>query len=282
VFWVFGRPALALIVFALALSACGVKGGAAAPSTSPIVAKPHVFIIVMENKSPAQALGGPYTSSLAKNYALLSNYTAVSHPSLPNYLALTSGKTYGVTDDGYYRLPQGGIGDQLTAAGISWRAYMEGMSGDCMTEVGSYVLRHNPFAYYGGSCPADVVSLDQLAGDLASNTPQYSWISPDMCNDTHDCPIQTGDTWLASTVPQILASPAWKRNGVLFIVWDEAEDPQSNAVAALVIAPKLKAHTSAVAYDHYSLLATIEDLLGVRRLGNAVGATAINDVIATR
>lgn len=236
----------------------------------------------MENKSPAQALEGSYTSSLAKNYALLGNYTAVAHPSLPNYLALTSGKTYGVADDGYYRLPQGGIGDQLTAAGISWRAYMEGMSGDCMTEAGSYVLRHNPFAYYGGRCPANVVSFDRLAGDLASNTPQYSWISPDMCNDTHDCPVQTGDAWLASIVPQILASPAWKHDGVLFIVWDEAEDPRSNAVAALVIAPKLRAHTSAVAYDHYSLLATVEDLLGVQRLGNAVRATAIDDVIAAR
>jgi hypothetical protein len=91
-----------------------------------------------------------------------------------------------------------------------------------------------------------------------------------------------GDAWLASTVPQILASAAWKQNGVLFIVWDEAEDPRSNAVAALVIGPKLKGRTSAVAYDHYSLLATIEDRLGVRRLGNVSNARAINDVIATR
>jgi phospholipase C len=270
-----------LIVGALVLSACGTSGGAAAPSPSP-AAKAHVFVIVMENKTPAQALSVAYTSSLAQRYALLTNYHALAHPSLPNYLALTSGNTWGIADDGYYRLPQGGIGDQLTAAGISWRAYMEGMSGDCLTDVGNYALRHNPFAYYGGRCPANVVPFDQLQSDLTSNTPQFLWIGPDMCHDTHDCPVRSGDAWLASTVPQILSSAAWKQNGVLFIVWDEADDEQSNAVAALVIAPKLKSHTSAVAYDHYSLLATIEDSLGVRRLGNAVRANAINDVIASR
>jgi hypothetical protein len=278
----FFRSGIALIVLVLAISACGVSSGAASPSPTPVAAKPHVFIIVMENKSPAQALSGSYTASLAQRYALLTNYQAVAHPSLPNYLALTSGDTWGIDDDGYYQLPRGGIGDQLTAAGISWRAYMEGMSAGCMNETRVYALRHNPFAYYGGRCPNNVVSFDQLTGDLASNTPQFVWITPDMCHDTHDCPLQSGDAWLAQTVPQIIDSAAWKQNGVLFIVWDESEEARSNSVAALVVAPKLKAHTSAVAYDHYSLLATIQDRLGVRRLGNAASANAINDVIATR
>jgi phospholipase C len=235
----------------------------------------------MENKSPSQALSGQYTASLAERYALLTNYRGITHPSLPNYLALTSGSTWGITDGGYHPLPSRGIGDQPTAAGISWRAYMEGLSGDCVMDQGNYVVRHNPFAYYGGWCPANVVSFDRLQSDLTANTPQFVWISPDMCHDTHDCPVQSGDAWLASTVPQILSSTAWKQNGVLFIVWDEADDLQSNEVAALVIAPVMKAHSSAVPYDHYSLLATVEDLLGVSRLGNAARAQAINDVIAT-
>jgi phospholipase C len=273
------------MVGVLLLSACGTNGGAAAPSPSPSptpVAKAHVFVIVMENKSPSQALSGSYTASLAKRYALLTNYSAITHPSVPNYLALTSGTTWRVTDDSYYQLPRGGIGDQLTAAGISWRAYMEGMSGDCLSDTDTYAVKHNPFAYYGGRCPPNVVPFDRLQQDLTSNTPQFVWISPDMCNDTHDCPLETGDSWLASTVPQIISSAAWKQNGVLFIVWDEDDGSRSNAVAALVIAPKLNAHSSAVAYDHYSLLATIEDRLGVSRLGNAGRAQAINDVIATR
>jgi phospholipase C len=277
-----------VILFALAMSACGGNPGVAAVSPSPTpkpTPKPtpnsHIFVIVMENKSPAQALSGAYTASLAQRYALLTNYHAVAHPSLPNYLALTSGKTYGITDDGYHPLPRGGIGDQLTSAGVSWRAYMEGMSGDCLTDGSGYAVKHNPFAYYGASCPSNVVSFDPLAGDLTSNTPQFVWISPDLCHDTHDCPVQSGDDWLALTVPKITASPAWRQNGVLFIVWDEADD-QSNAVAALVIAPRLQAHSSAVAYDHYSLLATIQDRLGVGRLGNTASANAIKDVIATR
>jgi phospholipase C len=270
-----------LLLFALILSACGAGSRAAAPSPTPAV-KPHVFVIVMENKSPSQALRGTYTASLAQQYASLTNYSAITHPSLPNYLALTSGDTWGITDNGYHPLPRGGIGDQLTAAGISWRAYMEGMSGDCLSDGGNYAVKHNPFAYYGGRCPSNVVSFDRLQSDLTSNTPQFVWISPDLCNDTHDCPIQTGDSWLSSTVPQILSSTAWKQNGVLFIVWDEDDGSQSNAVAALVIAPKMKAHSSAAAYDHYSLLATIEDRLGVSRLGNAARAQAINDVIAAR
>src|SRR5258708_36645621 len=115
---------------------------------------------------------------------------------------------------------------------------MEGMSGDCMSETRPYALRHNPFAYYGGGCPANVVSLDRLAGDLASNTPQFVWISPDMCHDTHDCPMQTGDAWLAQTVPQIIDSAAWKQNDVPFIVLDESADARANPAAALVSAPK--------------------------------------------
>jgi phospholipase C len=281
--WGFGRSGIALIVFALTMSACGVSSGAAAPSPSPEAAvKPHVFVIVMENKSPSQALSGTYTASLAKRYALLTNYHAVATPSLPNYLALTSGNTWGIRDNGYYRLPRGGIGEQLTAAGITWRAYMEGMSSDCLTETDTYALKHNPFAYYGGRCPSNVVPFERFQEDLKSNTPQFVWVTPDMCNDTHDCPVQSGDSWLASTVPLILSSSAWKQNGVLFIVWDESEDNQSNDVAALVIAPKMKTHSSAVAYDHYSLLATIQDRLGVSRLGNAARAQAIDDVIATR
>src|SRR5258708_11966368 len=160
----FFRSGIALIVRARTSWACGVGSAAASPSPSQVAAKPHAFIIVMENKSPAQALSGSYTASLAQRYALLTNYQAVAHPSLPNYLALTSGDTWGISDDGYDQLPRGGIDDQRTAAGISWRAYMEGMSGDCMNETRTYALRHNPFAYYGGRGCTQMVSSRSLDG----------------------------------------------------------------------------------------------------------------------
>jgi len=88
-----------------------------------------VFVIVMENRSYSQAITGRYTSQLAAQYGVATNYRGVSHPSLPNYLAMTSGSTWGITDDGFHNLPAGGLGAQLTAAGIEWRAYMEGMTG---------------------------------------------------------------------------------------------------------------------------------------------------------
>jgi len=135
--WGLGRSGIAVILFALAMSACGLGSGAAAPSPA---VKPHVFVIVMENKTSSQALSGAYTASLAQRYALLTNYHAITHPSLPNYLALTSGSAWEITDDGYHLLPRGGIGDQLTAAGISWRAYMEGMSRDCLIDQGGYAV----------------------------------------------------------------------------------------------------------------------------------------------
>ena len=264
-----GLLSLALIL-ALAVSACS-------RNATPAAEQRHVFLIVMENKSPAEALRTRYISSLAQRYAVLTNYHAVAHPSLPNYLALTSGNTWGIRDDRFHRLPSGGLGTQLTKSGISWRAYMEGMSDDCLADVGGYAVKHNPFAYYGAACPPNIVNFDQLGADLANNPPQFLWIGPDMCHDTHDCSLQTGDAWLASTVPQIIASDAWKENGVLFIVWDEDDNSSDfNAVSALVIAPNLKAHASAKLYDHYSMLATVQDLLGVPRLGNASRAAAID------
>jgi phosphatidylinositol-3-phosphatase len=232
--------------------------------------------MVMENKTADEALSSPFTSSLAQQYASLTNYHAISHPSLPNYLAMTSGDTYGITDDGYHQLGTNDLGHQLSAAGISWRAYMEGMSGGCMSSGDQYALKHNPFAYYGGSCPANVVDASALQADLVGSTPRFVWITPNLCNDTHDCPVATGDGWLRTEVGLITASPAWLHGGVLLLTWDEDD---SGPIATIVVAPNLKAHASAIYHDHYSLLATIEDRLGVPRLGNARTATPFNEVL---
>jgi acid phosphatase len=233
----------------------------------------------MENKTLAEAIEparAPYTNTLIANYGLASNYFAVAHPSLPNYLALTSGSTWGITDDRYHRLGASGIGEAMNRAGVSWRAYMEDMTRGCTDSPGPYALKHNPFAYYGGACPSNVVALSDLDADLAGNTPRYIWITPNLCHDTHDCPVRVGDTWLATWVPKIIATPSWRSGGILFIVWDE-DDGGDNHVAAIVVAPNLTRHRSARRYDHYSLLATIEDRLGVPRLGQSRSAESMTD-----
>src|SRR5258708_4085574 len=182
----------------------------------------HVFLIVMENHSASEALAGKFTASLAAKYGVANDYRAITHPSIPNYLALTSGSTWGVTDDSYHALPKQDLGTQLTSAGVTWRAYMEGLGdGGCLNSPVPYDPGHNPFAFYGGACPSNVVPFTSFAGDLAHNTPRFSWITPDRCHDTHDCSVATGDDWLKQTVGEIKNSSAWKNSGVLFINWEE-------------------------------------------------------------
>ena len=248
--------------------------------SSPVPQARHVFLIVMENHSFDQAMTGAFTASLAAKYGVAENYHAVAHPSVPNYLALTSGSTWGVTDDSYRVLPKQDLGTQLTRAGVSWRAYMEGLTrAGCVSSPLPYDPGHNPFAFYGGRCPSNVVPLTSLAGDLAAGTPRFVWITPDRCHDTHDCGVSVGDDWLRWQVGEITATKAWRDGGVLSITWDEDDGSADNRVLTLVIAPGSSHHTSRVRYSHYSLLATIEDLLGVARLGSAAQATAMNDLL---
>ena len=122
------------------------------PLTPPptVPARPEVVVIAMENTAPQDALGQPFLASLADRALVFSSFRAVAHPSLPNYLALTSGQTWSVRDDGYYVLPVGrDLGAQLTAAQIPWRAYMQGMERGCLDSPAPYAVKHNPFAYYG-------------------------------------------------------------------------------------------------------------------------------------
>lgn len=251
----------------------------ASPTQSLSPALRHVFVIVMENASLPAALRAPSITTLASTYALAANYRSVGSPSLPNYLALTSGSTYGIVDDSYHPLPAGGIGAQLTAAGVSWRAYMEGLTGaGCMRSPYPYALKHNPFAYYGGACPDNVVSLDALDADLAGETPRFVWVTPGLCHDGHDCAIDVAGAWLLALVAKIVATPAWRDNGVLFIVWDEGNGA-SNVIPLIVATPTLAGIRSDTAYDHYSLLAAIEDVFEVPRLGAARDADPLTDLL---
>jgi len=254
----------------------------AAASAAP--ARPHVFVIVMENASLARALAAPGVATLASTYRVATNYHAVARPSLPNYLALTSGSTWGVTDDDYHVLPAGGLGAQLSAAGVPWRAYMEGLSGaGCVQSPYPYAIKHNPFAYYGGACPENVAPLDALDADLAGDAPQFAWITPGLCHDGHDCPLAEAGAWLAQLVARIVASASFREHGVLFVVWDEGDGgDETNLVPLIVVTPDPVARRSAERYDHYSLLATIEDTFGLPRLGAAAGARPLTDLLSLR
>jgi len=243
----------------------------ARPSNS--ATRPEVVVIAMENTAPQDALDQPYLASLADRAVVFSSFRAVAHPSLPNYLALTSGQTWSIRDDGYYVLPVGrDLGAQLTGAQIAWRAYMEGMERGCLDSPAPYAVKHNPFAYYGGACPANVVSLNSFASDLAAGLRPFTWITPDLCHDGHDCGPATADRWLATIVPQITASASWLRNGVLILVWDEGAGGQ-DAAPLVVLSSLGKAATVGTPTDAYTVLATVEELFGLPRLGAASAAT---------
>jgi phospholipase C len=236
----------------------------------------------MENATLATALRAPAVQRLAAKYALATNYNSVSSPSLPNYLALTSGSTWGIADNEYHVLPEGGLGAQLTAAGVSWRAYMEGLtSAGCTRSPYPYALKHNPFAYYGGLCPPNVVPLEMLDADLTGETPSLVWITPGLCHDGHDCALAEAGVWLEDLVARIVDSPGWRNHGALFIVWDEG-DVSSSVVPLIVATPDLATRRVDGFYDHYSLLATIEDHFALPRLGAAKDARLLTDLLPAR
>ena len=252
------------------------------PQPTPAAVTPHVFVVVMENTGLASALRSDPIARLASANALATNYHAVARPSLPNYLALTSGNTWGITDDGYHSLPDAAdLGAQLTTAGVSWRAYMEGMTADagCTRSPYPYALKHDPFAYYGGACPSNVVPIESLDADLAGATPSFVWISPGLCHDGHDCALDVAGTWLDGLVSRIESSAAWRSGGTLFIVWDEGGGGGSDLVPLIVLTKGVTPIRVETEYDHYSLLATIEDVFHLPRLGSAATATPLTPLL---
>ncbi len=233
----------------------------------------HIVVVTMENKSYDDIIGNaqaPYLNSLAQQYGVASQYFAIRHPSLPNYLALTGGDTFGVTTDCntcYLSQPNIAV-DRIETAGRTWKAYMESMPAACtLGDTGQYIQHHNPFVYYDdirtnpNECANDV-PYTQLAGDFAATatTPDYAWISPNICNDMHNCSIATGDAWLQQNVEAILATPAFTtQNSLLVITFDEDDSSSNNQVPTFLIGPGVTPGLhSTVSSTHYSLLKTIE------------------------
>jgi hypothetical protein len=237
----------------------------------------HVVVIVMENTSASSIIGNtgqaPYINSLAAQYSYSSNNFAVAHPSLPNYLALTGASTFGITTDcspAQCPVNATNLMDRVESAGLTWKAYMEGMPAACSTtDSYPYAVKHNPFVYYNNirnnasRCQSHVVPFTQVSGDFASasTTPAFAWITPDMCHDMHDCSIATGDAWLSTQIPAILSSPAFTtQNSVLLLTWDEDDFSGNNRVDLVVAGPQVnRGYISSAAHNHYSMLSTIEN-----------------------
>lgn len=265
----------------------------ATPNVSNLPAFDHIFLIVMENRAYENIVGSssaPYINGLIAKYGLATNYHAVTHDSFPNYMALTGADTFGLTSSCGTCIFTGPniAADRVEASGRTWKAYLESMPTACygLSDAYPYVERHNPLIHYtdvlnvSARC-ARVVPFTNLSNDLASagTTPNYVWITPNMCHDMHDCDIIEGDTWLSQNVPNILNSPAFTKNSLLIVTWDEDDDLHGNHVATILVGSSVRAgFQSSVAYNHYSLLKTIEQAWSLAPLtANDANATGMTD-----
>jgi phosphatidylinositol-3-phosphatase len=240
----------------------------------------HVVWIVMENKDYSSVIGpgaAPFINRLAHTYGLATAYSAISHPSLPNYIALTSGSDQGISDDSgpsSHRLNVPSIFSQLP--GGASRSLEQGMPSNCATgDSGEYAVRHNPETYYtnlGTECRR----YDVPFGSRPNLSARFTFVTPNLINDMHDGSIGDGDRFLQSYIPALMATPQYRaRNTVIFIIWDENEGSGGNQVPCIVISPFTHRVRDRTHYTHYSLLRTTEALLGLPFLGNARSATSM-------
>ena len=252
-------PGCLLVLVLWLLSVIGSAGGATGASRVPRLE--HVVVVVFENKERGSVLGSgaaPTLDRLAAGYAQASDDRAVAHPSLPNYLALVSGSTHGVTND-CEDCPQSGptIGSLLTERGRSWGSYAEGYPSSSR-----FAKKHVPFLYF----PGEASHVHPLAAFNPRRLPAFALVTPDLCHDMHDCSISTGDRWLTTFIKPLLSV---KRTAV-FIVFDEGSSNLGGGghVALLVVGTSVKPHSRYTApTSHYGLLRTIEDALGLPHLG---------------
>jgi hypothetical protein len=285
-------PATAGTAVPQASSSRPSAGGDTPSAADPCLGTPaphyrHVVWVWMENKSSDAVIGSPqapFENRLARECGLAADYHGIAHPSLPNYLAATGGSTFGVTDDAPasdHPVPGESLFGQVDGAGQTWRAYEESMPSPCrLTPVGRYAVRHNPAAYFTelrSACRVDDVGFDAAGRDIASGSlPSFAFVTPDVCSDTHDCPVSTGDAWLQVFLTRLLDGANYRAGDtVLILTWDEAEGG-GTTVPTIVVAPSVRPGTVVNRnLDHYSLLRTTEDLLGLAPLRNAASASSM-------
>jgi hypothetical protein len=251
----------------------------------------HVIWIWMENHSAAQVIGrpdAPFVTDLAAKCATANDYRSVGKPSLPNYIGATSGDTWGITDDAgpaTHRLTVDNLFRQVRAAGGTAISYQDAMPANCVLGGRStYAVKHNPAAYYAGgddrsACITDDVPFaPNFLNAMSSGTlPTFSFVTPDLCNDTHDCPVATGDNWLSGVLSVLLDMPVYHAGRTaIFLVWDEDAPMPFVAITPSVHPGTVLTQT----VDHYALLRTTEEMLGITTyLGKAATASSMRPAL---
>lgn len=276
-----------LVVLAVVQLACGGHGLPQTPVPTNQATFSHVVLVVEENHSYSDVIGNaamPYLNSLASQYGLAAQYFANGHPSMPNYLMLTTGLTETFDDNFSGTISDDNIVRKLVKAGKSWKAYTESIpsAGYLGGDAAPYVRRHNPFSYLSdvqqdSSQAANIVPFSQFSSDLANNTlPQFSFIAPNVNDDAHNGTLAAADSWLQSNIAPLLASSTFQNSGLLIITFDESEDSDlengGGHVATVIVSSKSKTkYQSQTVYQHQSTLRLVLAASGVDSFPGSAG-----------
>jgi phosphatidylinositol-3-phosphatase len=288
----------AVLVMLTTLAACGGSsvtsmtpntGASISMTTSPnTYTTKYVQLVIFENESYNDIIGNPsapYITGLAKTWANMTDSHAITHPSQPNYLALFSGSTQGVTSDNCpVSFKVASLGSELLDAGISFTGFAETMPRDgfegCQAHPDHlpsgwlYMRKHVPWTDFTKVPRKNSIVYRK---PLSQPPSQFVWITPNMCNDMHDCPIGTGDKWASKNLPNLIT---WDENngGVLILTFDENDGTEGNQIPT-ILAGNVNPGQYGQDINHYNVLRTIENIFGVKPLGNAASASPISGVI---
>jgi phospholipase C len=284
------RRRLALATCLASLSLTTIAASVRTPAANADGAVPrldHVVIVVMENKDYDDIVGrpdeAPFIDAMAHQSANFTNSFAITHPSQPNYIAMFSGSTQGVTNDDcthlFRNLPN--LGTDLIAAGLSFTGYSEGLSADGSSDCDAggdlgYARKHNPWAQFDNVPRASNRTFDAWPSSDYTQLPTVSFLVPNLCHDMHSCSRDEGDAW-AESVLYPYAHWAIHNNSLLIITFDE-DDDNNNHIPTMMYGGHVKAGYNGEAVDHYRVLRTIEEMYGLPARGEAANRDPITDM----
>ena len=244
-----------------------------------------LLVFVVENHSLDQMRAEmPWTYALAQRYGYATAYRAMTHPSLPNYLAIAGGSTFGVTDDldpSAHRLSGPSVFGAALGAGLTARVYADAMPSPCYpTSAGQYAVRHNPWTYFvdeHAQCQVLDTSLSRFAGDVRSgNLPDAGMVVPDICHDAHNCSLATADAWLRDQVGLAMSGPDFRAGRLAIVVTaDEDDGSQDNTVLTVVVHPSVRGVVTPSPLSQLSLSRLYAEVLGVPPLREAATAPSM-------
>lgn len=285
------RRARTAVASATAFTAAAVGlwtglGGTSAHAASAVPTPDHVIVVVFENHAYSQVIGSssaPYINSLVSGGANLTQMYAETHPSQPNYYALFSGSTQGITDDSCVTpgfSSAANLASEQLAAGRTWASYNETLpsQGSTTCSSGKYAQKHNPWFGFSNVPTSSAKTFAQFPTDY-STLPQLSFVTPNLCSDMHDCSVSTGDTWLKNNLGAY-ATWAKTHNSLLVVTMDEDNRLAGNRIPTVLYGqPVTAGSSSSTTYDHYDLLRTLEDSQGLSaHAGNAASSSDITGI----